>query len=196
LVSNFEYNAEHDYYTCPEGEILLTTGTWHTKTRERDSYKFKKYRTPMCDGCPVKSLCTGRAKGGREIERSEFAEAVEANALRYKQNPDLYRKRQEWNEHIFGTIKRVWGYYYTNLKGLRKVNGEMALIMTVYNIKRVLNILTFDDLMEKLRTWKPNYKGLGRFLPKTTCIFAIRRMIIFVFNKTQPKISPAYSAMR
>jgi hypothetical protein len=126
----------------------------------------------MCRSCPVKALCTGKAKGGREIERSEFAEAVESNGLRYLKNPGLYRKRQEWNEHIFGTIKRVWGYNYTNLKGLKKVNGEMALVV-VYNIKRVLNILDFDDLLKKLRTWKPDYKALGRFLPKLTQIFAI-----------------------
>jgi hypothetical protein len=34
----------------------------------------------------------------------------------------LYRTRQEINEHIFGTIKRQWGYNHTNRVG--KVNGE------------------------------------------------------------------------
>ncbi|MBK7389226.1 MAG: transposase [Bacteroidetes bacterium] len=47
------------------------------------------------------------------------------------------------NEHIFGTIKRKWGYYYTNLIGLEKVNGEWSFIMLNYNIKRVLNIFYF-----------------------------------------------------
>ena len=51
----------------------------------------------------------------------------------------------------------MWGYYYTNLKGLRKVNGEWSLIMTVYNMKRCLNILGFEDLMLKLKNWKPKY---------------------------------------
>jgi hypothetical protein len=97
----------------------------------------------------VKDLCTGRKDGRREIERSEYAEAVEQNAKDYKSNQGLYRKRQEINEHIFGTIKRQWGYDHTNLRGLSKVNGEMALIMTVYNIKRSLNILGMSELMEK-----------------------------------------------
>jgi hypothetical protein len=35
-------------------------------------------------------------------------------------------KRQEWNEHIFGTIKRKMGLEPTNLKGLKKVNEEFA----------------------------------------------------------------------
>lgn len=139
LVDQFIYNKETDTYTCPQGSILKTTGNWHQKTRERDSYQFKKYRTSDCQTCPVRSQCTAKADGRREIERSEYAEAIEINKMNYKNNKALYRKRQEINEHIFGTIKRQWGYNHTNLRGLKKVNGEMALIMTVYNIKRVIN---------------------------------------------------------
>jgi len=158
LVGKFIYNRETDSYTCPQGSTLKTLGTWHKKTRERDSHQYKKYRTPDCKTCPVKHLCTARASGGREIERSEYAEAVEQNLVNYQTNKDLYRKRQEINEHIFGTIKRKWGYNHTNLKGLEKVNGEMALIMTVYNMKRAMNILGIEKLIEKLKTWKPDYK--------------------------------------
>jgi hypothetical protein len=39
--------------------------------------------------------------------------AVEENNKRYRENPQLYRTRQEINEHIFGTIKRQWGYNHT-----------------------------------------------------------------------------------
>lgn len=157
VVSNFLYQPESDTYTCPAGSTLKTTGTWHKKTRERDSYEFKKYRTPDCATCAVKHLCTGRANGGREIERSQYAEAVEKNGLNYKNNKELYRKRQEINEHIFGTIKRQWGYNHTNLRGLAKVNGEMALIMTVYNMRRSINILGMEKLLAKLKAWKPDY---------------------------------------
>lgn len=86
--------------------------------------------------------------------------------MNYKNNKALYRRRQEINEHIFGTIKRQWGYNHTNLRGLKKVNGEMALIMTVYNIKRVINILKIEKLMEKLKTWKPEYLVLSISAPR------------------------------
>ena len=37
----------------------------------------------------------------------------------------------------------------------------MALIMTVYNMKRAINILGIEKLLEKLKNWKPKYpKGL------------------------------------
>jgi hypothetical protein len=45
------------------------------------------------------------------------------------------------------------------LRGLIKVNGELALIITVYNIKRAKNILGFDKLMELLKAWTPKYPG-------------------------------------
>jgi transposase len=158
MVTKFVYNNQEDTYTCPAGQTLKSTGTWHTKKRSNDFiFKFKKYRTPACKTCPVRHLCTARAEG-REVERSEYGESTDLNTRNYIQHYDLYRKRQELNEHVFGTIKRVWGYYYTNLKGLKKVNGEMSLIMTVYNMKRTINILGFDKLMEKLRSWKPKYK--------------------------------------
>jgi transposase len=162
LVTQFIYNELDDTYTCPQGKILRTKGTWHHKQRTERStgYQFKKYRTPDCKTCPVKHLCTGKAKGGREIERSEFAQAVEENAARYKANKELYRKRQEINEHIFGTIKRKWGYSYTDLNGLEKVNGEHSLICLVYNIKRCISILGMPELLQKLKNWKPNYGGI------------------------------------
>lgn len=162
LVTKFTYHEATDTYTCPQGNTLSTKGTWHHKQRTERSqgYQFKKYRTPDCKTCPVKHLCTGKVKGGREIERSEFAKAVEENAQRYKANKELYRKRQEINEHIFGTIKRKWGYSYTDLNGLEKVNGEHSLICLVYNIKRSINILGMPELLKKLKNWTPNYKGI------------------------------------
>jgi hypothetical protein len=100
---------------------LKTTGRWHKKSgrTEQSGYQFKKYRTPACKNCPVNHLCTSRT--GREIDRSEYADAVENNK-RY-QDPQLYRTRQEINEHIFGTIKDN-GVTITQFNGTRKVNGD------------------------------------------------------------------------
>ena len=159
LVAQFQYNKSDDTYKCPQGETLKTTARWHKKSgrTEQSGYQFKKYRTSACKECPVKHLCTSRT-AGREIDRSEYADAVEENNKRYQENPQLYRTRQEINEHIFGTIKRQWGYNHTNLTGLEKVNGEHSLIMLVYNIKRTINILGIPDLIAKIKNWKSPYK--------------------------------------
>ena len=180
LVSQFSYNKEENTYTCPQGQTLTTTGSWHKKTgrTEQSGYQFQKYRTPACKTCPVKDLCTSR-KGGREIDRSQYADAVQENHQRYKDNPQLYRKRQEINKHIFGTIKRKWGYNYTDLIGLEKVNGEHSLIMLVYNIKRSINILGVPDLIAKLKTWNSAYKRKVLFLLKTSYLKLFLAPILF-----------------
>lgn len=181
MVDKFVYNEKDNTYTCPQGQVLTTTGTWHTKNRtERSvSYKFQKYSTPACKSCPARDLCTAKADGRREIERSEFAKAVETNRHRYDNNKELYRKRQEINEHIFGTIKRKWGYNHTNLKGLEKVNGEMCLIMTVYNFRRVMSIFKFDDFLAKLKNWTPDYEKIIRTFLKNDFIRSILTHSIF-----------------
>lgn len=182
LVSRFQYDKTTDTYTCPQGETLHTTGNWHKKSRDKDSYNFKKYRTSKCRECPVKHLCTSRA-AGREIDRSQYADAVEINNKRYRENPQLYRKRQEINEHIFGTIKRQWGYNHTNLTGLEKVNGEHSLIMLVYNIKRSINILGVPDLIAKLQKWNSPYKAKVLLWLKTEYLKQI-----YSFNYYQMKL--------
>jgi transposase len=178
LVSKFTYNKETNTYTCPQGQTLTTTGSWHNKTgrTEESGYQFQKYRTPACKTCPVKDLCTSR-KGGREIDRSQYADAVEENHQRYKDNPQRYRKRQEINEHIFGTIKRKWGYNYTDLIGLEKVNGEHSLIMLVYNIKRSINILGVPELIAKLHKWNSPYKAKVLLWGKTDYLKGISAFI-------------------
>ena len=190
LVANFIYDKESDSYTCPQNQTLKTTGKWHKKTRERDSYEFKKYRTPACKTCPVKDLCTSR-KGGREIDRSQYADAVEENNKRYQENQQLYRKRQEINEHIFGTIKRKWGYSYTDLVGLEKVNGEHSLIMLVYNIKRSINILGVPDLIAKLQAWNTPFKRKAWLFIKVTYLKLILASNIFDTNPNTTKFSLA-----
>jgi len=189
FVSKFVYNKDNDTYTCPQGETLKTTGSWHKKTgrTENSGYQFKKYRTTACKECPVKHLCTSRT-GGREIDRSQYSDAVEENNKRYQENPQLYRKRQEINEHIFGTIKRQWGYNHTNLTGLEKVNGEHSLIMLVYNIKRTINILGVPDLIDKIMKWNAKYPTNHFVLIETTILKLVsnfkKSMRLFYIKKT------------
>jgi transposase len=165
LSTQFIYNNEQDSYTCPAGQTLTTLNTWHNKKGDagETSYRFKTYRTVGCKSCSLKIHCTKLNK--RIIHRSEYQDAVERNNENIRNNPDYYKRRQSICEHPFGTIKRQWGYTYTLMKGLQKVNGEMNLIMLVYNIKRTLSILGFEKMLLALQNWNPDYrKVLCHFL--------------------------------
>lgn len=143
----------------------------------------------------MKSLCTGRADGGREIDRSEYAQAVEENATRYKNNKDLYRKRQEINEHIFGTIKQKWSYYYADLRGLEKVNGEHSFICFVYNFVKVIKIESVTSLLEKIKKWEPNYRAIVRLIKITFNSDRIRA-IKFGFREINSYKIPHFQSLK
>ena len=157
LSTQFIYNQEQDSYTCPNGQTLTSLGTWHNKrgSAGETSYRFKTYRTDGCKSCSLKKHCTKLNK--RIIHRSEYQHAVDHNNRNIRENPGYYKRRQSICEHPFGTIKRQWGYTYTLMKGLTKVDGEMNLIGLVYNIKRTLSLLGFEKLMEAIAKWKPDY---------------------------------------
>lgn len=181
LVSSFVYNAQQDTYTCPNGETLTTTGTLHAKKREdgKTSYRFRKYTTTACLNCPLKQQCTKLKH--RAIERSEYQDAVDRNNIRVRTWSELYNKRQEIIEHIFGTIKRPWGYSYTLLKGLQKVDGEMGLIFTAYNLRRSMSIFGIDGLLQRLKEWKgPDYKKFRGLLKS---LFVLIRSYMLVTSK-------------
>jgi transposase len=164
LAESFEYDKAADSYTCPAGAVLTSTGRWHNKKGEANetSYRFKTYRTNACKTCPLKDQCTKLPK--RIIQRSEYQDAVDINDNNIKQNPHYYKRRQAICEHPFGSIKRHWGYTYTLLKGLQKVNGEMNLIMFCYNFMRTKNILGTQKMLKAIENWTPDYdKVIGAF---------------------------------
>ncbi len=45
---------------------------------------------------------------------------------------------------------------------LEKVNGEITLIIKVYTMKRAINILGKEKLLEKIKKWKPKYPKVSR----------------------------------
>lgn len=154
-TSEFVYDKDKDCYVCPQGATLTTNGIEYEKKHiGRATYLVKRYSTLQCSSCPVKHLCTTVKKGGRAIERSTYQNAIDANNKRVDENKEAYKKRQQIIEHPFGTIKRTWGYSYTLLKGIEKVNTEMAIIFTMYNFRRAITILGFTEMTKRLKKWK------------------------------------------
>lgn len=152
---DFIYHPKSDTYTCPEGHTLHSNGHWYKKVYVRNEktksyYRFKHYKTNACLQCPCRHLCTVN-KTGRLIERGEYADAVEQNLKRVREQKETYRRRQQIVEHAFGTIKRAWGYSYTLMKGLQRVSADLGLVYLCYNLKRVMNILTVENMLQKLQ---------------------------------------------
>ena len=77
-------------------------------------------------------------------------EVVDDMKKRMKANPEIMDERKKVVEHTFGTVKRAFGAPYLLLKGLRKVSGEVGLLLLSYNLRRALNILGVQALIGAL----------------------------------------------
>ena len=146
---HFSYDKEADTYTCPQDQTLRTNGTWHKElTSSGNVILFKQYRTRACKLCPARSECT-RSKTARLIHRSEFADYYEANRRNILEKEQLYKRRQAIVEHPYGTLKRQWGFsYILTKKGINRASSDVGLMLIAYNLKRIANILTRDQLKE------------------------------------------------
>lgn len=145
-MNEFLYDSQTDTYRCPANEVLHTNGFICKKRKHR----VKRYYTKSCEGCTLRDKCT-KNKKGRYIERSIYQEALEANEKRVGSNPNYYRQRQQITEHQFGTLKRQWGFTYTLMKGKEHVLSEVNLLMSCYNLRRIMSILGIETLKSYLK---------------------------------------------
>ena len=145
-ADNFTYIPEGDYYICPQGQHLTTTGKWH----KASAYRFKRYATRACKSCSVKKQCS-KATYGKGIHRSEYHAYIQHNKEQVELNKALYKRRQAIVEHPFGTIKRQWGFsYIMTKKGTGRASADVGFMMTAYNLRRIFNILSAERLREYL----------------------------------------------
>jgi transposase len=139
--SRFRYDEKPDVYVCPAGAELTHRFNTYELGRE-----LRYYQASGCKGCALKKQCT-RNKSNRRITREENEGLMEAMATRMRAQPEKFKLRKTLAEHPFGTIKRWFGYTHFLLKGLVKVRTEWSLTTLAYNLKRVLNLVSFEKLM-------------------------------------------------
>jgi transposase len=149
---HFIYNKEADTYTCPQGEVLRSNGSWYKQLSSSGSISwFKQYKTKACRKCPARSQCT-KSQKERLIQRSEYADYYERNRRNALEKEKLYKRRQAIVEHPYGTLKRQWGFsYILTKKGMERASSDVGFMFIAYNLRRIGNILTRDRLMEYLR---------------------------------------------
>ena len=61
--------------------------------------------------------------------------------------PDILDRRREVVEHPFGSIKQWMNQGTFLMRGLENVRGEFSLTALAYNLRRVLNLVGFKDLL-------------------------------------------------
>lgn len=150
-VEYFRYDKTSDSYSCPADKILTTNGNWYAKKNGKTITQMKHYKTNACLTCELFTKCTKNAKG-RLLERSEHADLIYENKVRIENNYEIYRRRQAIVEHPYGVIKRQWDFYYImTKKTIKHASGDVGLIFTAYNLRRIFNLIDRNELKQYLK---------------------------------------------
>jgi len=140
---DFIYQVDDDEYECPAGERLIPRFT-----REEKGQVITKYWSSHCPRCSMRSKCTTGKY--RRVARWEHEGVVDALDARLEREPERMRVRRSTAEHPFGTLKCWMGYTHFLTKTIPKVSTEMSLHVLAYNMKRVINILGPQRLIEAI----------------------------------------------
>jgi len=141
---DFIYDVKRDEYVCPAGE----RANFRT-SREESGKIIRRYWSSACPDCSIKSQCTTGKE--RRISRWEHEAILDKVEARITKEPKKMASRRNTVEHPFGTIKIWMGYTHFQMKTLDRVSTEMSLHVLAYNIKRLINMMGTEKLIEAMQ---------------------------------------------
>jgi transposase len=142
--SRFKYLKRSDTYRCPAGERLT-----HRMTTTEQGKTIRRYWSSACSGCMLKPKCTTGKE--RRISRWEHEDVLERAEKRLKKRPEMMRARRSLVEHPFGTLKSWAGSTPLLTKTLPGVSTEISLHVLAYNMKRAINLVGTQKILDTIR---------------------------------------------
>jgi len=145
----FIYDKASDSYICPNKQNLHRSETVQIKVDKKNILYHASSK--ICRHCPLRDKCIPDKTAYKRIFRWEHEEIIETHSkqMQAEEAKVIIKKRGSIVEHPFGTIKRSLGWDHFLVRGKVKVSGENALIMFIYNFKRLLNLIGIK-LFQKL----------------------------------------------
>ena len=141
---DFIYRKSNDDYVCPAGESLSR----RTRTKQ-GTLVIDRYWSSNCKSCKLKSRCTTGKE--RRVSRWEHEDVLDRAQQRIDRQPNAMRIRRAIVEHPFGTLKGWMGSTHFLTKSLPRVSTEMSLHVLAYNMKRVINLIGTQKLIEAIQ---------------------------------------------
>lgn len=179
----FIYDKQNDCFICPQGKKLH-----RLQIREKKKHsQCVKYFCKDCEGCPVRSECTKSPKG-RQVHRFSNQEYRDEYKKRMKSDigRSQLRKRKSTVECMFGTIKIMAGKIPLLTRGIENIRTEIKLYCLSYNVKHLINMFTFRELVELIRNFaKTSFFATknGNFWSDLTKTFNKFEKELFLTNK-------------
>ena len=136
--NDYVYDEYYDCYICPNDQVLKYS------TTNREGYREYKSNCKICESCPHLSQCTESKNHQKVIVRHVWADYIDiAEDIRLTPKAkDLYARRKETIERIFGTAKEHHAMRYTQQVGKEKMAMKVGLTFACMNMKKLANILS------------------------------------------------------
>lgn len=142
----FMYDVQKDEYICPEGNRLTYIGT--AKSGRRVGNRLFRAKADECQSCCNFGTCT-KSIHGRTVDRLREEELKDKLEEIYisAEGQRIYKQRKEKVELTFGHIKRNLKAGQFLLRGKDKVDAEVSILSTCFNIVRMITIVGIPDLL-------------------------------------------------
>ena len=134
----YVYDEYFDCYICPNNQILKYT------TTNRDGYREYKSDPGICESCPYLSQCTQSKNHQKLVTRHIWQDYMYiCEDIRHTTGmKEVYDKRKETIERIFGVAKENHCMRYTQQRGKAKMAMKVGLTFACLNMKKLAKILT------------------------------------------------------
>ena len=137
---NMPYNKEGDYFVCPMGQHLTKIKERRSKTDSGYQSRLHIYEAQDCEGCPLRSQCTKKEKGNRQIRVNHRLQEYKRRARERltSERGLLHRSRRPIEpEAVFGQMKHDMHYKRFRHFGKDKVTMDFAFFAIAFNIKKL-----------------------------------------------------------
>lgn len=145
----YVYDEMYDCYLCPANKVLKYF------TTNRNGYRVYKSNPTDCISCPYLTNCTLSRNHQKVVTRHVWEAYMETcEDIRHTRgNKEIYEKRKETIERIFGTAKEMHGLRYTNMVGKARMEMKVGLTYLCMNLKKLAKMKERYGLLKPLREY-------------------------------------------
>ena len=144
--SEYVYDEHFDCYLCPNNQVLRYS------TTNREGYREYKSCGDRCSNCPYLSQCTESRDHVKVVTRHIWEPYMETcEDIRYTIGmKELYAKRKETIERLFGSAKEIHGFRYTQMIGKARMEMKAGLTYACMNLKKLAKIMQDRGFLDRI----------------------------------------------
>lgn len=135
--AEYVYDEYFDCYVCPNDQVLA----YHTTNRS--GYREYKSCGIVCEGCPYLKQCTESREHVKVVTRHIWEPYMEkCEDIRHTIGmKEVYARRKETVERLFGTAKENHGFRYTQMIGKARMEMKVGLTFACMNLKKLAKMI-------------------------------------------------------